>query len=80
MEPKGTGKVKPLRELRRIPLPRTLVNKQEGGWAGVSKRRPRRADPDLYWPTKPAISFASSRERSQGTLCPLGNRSALASG
>src|SRR5215203_6451157 len=28
MEPKGTGRVKPLRELRRIPLPRTRVNRR----------------------------------------------------
>ena len=27
MGPKGTGRVKPLRELRRIPLPRTRVNR-----------------------------------------------------
>jgi hypothetical protein len=69
----------PVCGLLRILLPRTWVNKQEGGQAGVSKRRPKRAGPDLYWPTKPAISSASSRGRSQGTLCPLGNRSALAS-
>src|SRR5215204_999740 len=69
----------PVCGLLRILLPRTWVNKQEGGQAGVSKRRPKRAGPDLYWPTKPTISSASSRGRSQGTLCPLGNRSALAS-
>jgi hypothetical protein len=43
MEPKGTGRVKPLRELLRIPLPRTWVNKAA---ASLTARR-RREDLSL---------------------------------
>src|SRR5918995_6536165 len=40
MEPKGIGRVKPLRELRRIPLLGTWVNKVEGRQGSQPTRQP----------------------------------------